>query len=157
MKITICEGEAEGNRWQNFVDRQSQSTHCHRWNWKKVIENSFGWPTHYLMAEENSEVCGVLPLVWQKSWFFGSFLSSLPFLNAGGIVAETEVAKQQLLAAAIELATRIRADHVELRHREDRQLALARKNSKVTVVLPLEPDSEQMWKALDTKIRTKVR
>ncbi len=157
MKITFCESEAEGNRWQGFVDRQNQSTHCHRWNWKKVIENSFGWPTYYLMAEENSQVRGILPLVWQKSWLFGSFLSSVPFLNAGGIVAESEAAKQQLLAAAVDLARRIRADHVELRHREDRQLALAKKQSKVTVTKPLHSDPEQMWKALDTKIRTKVR
>ena len=157
MNITLCQSQAHGNRWQKFVDREPQSTHCHRWNWKNIIENSFGWPTYYLMAEEDSAVRGVLPLVWQKSWLFGSFLSSLPYLNAGGIIAETEAAKQQLLAAAIDLAKRVRADHLELRHQDDQQLGLARKTSKVTVVLPLDPDPEKIWKELDTKIRTKVR
>jgi serine/alanine adding enzyme len=157
MKIIVCRSEAEGNRWQNYVDSQAQSTHCHRWNWKSVIENSFGWPTYYLMAEEDSAVQGILPVVRQKSWLFGSFLSSLPYLNAGGILANTESAKKQLLASAIDLSKRVRADHLELRHRDDQQLGLVRKTNKVTVMLPLDPNPERLWKALDTKIRTKVR
>jgi len=157
MNIRVCKDPGEGHRWQEFVDRHLESAHCHRWNWKQVIEKSFGWPTHYLMAEDASGTRGVLPIVWQKSWVFGSSLCSVPFLNAGGILAETELAKQRLLAVAIDLAKRVRADHLELRHREDRELNLARRSSKVTVVLPLDPDAEKMWKALDTKIRTKVR
>src|SRR5881409_2022418 len=86
MKVNWCQHENDGKRWEEFVDRQIQGTYCHRWKWKQVIENSFGWPTYYLMAEDDSRIRGVLPLVWQRSWFFGSFLSSLPFLNAGGIL-----------------------------------------------------------------------
>ena len=54
MKVNLCHYEDDGKRWQEFVDRQIQSTYCHRWNWKQVIENSFGWPTYYLMAEDGS-------------------------------------------------------------------------------------------------------
>ena len=73
MNVKLCQHESEGKRWQEFVDRHIQSTHCHRWNWKQVIENSFGWPTYYLMAEDGSEVRGVLPVVWQKSWIPPAF------------------------------------------------------------------------------------
>ncbi len=157
MKVNLCQHENDGKRWEEFVDRQIQGTYCHRWKWKQVIENSFGWPTYYLMAEDDSRIRGVLPLVWQRSWFFGSFLSSLPFLNAGGILAETELAKQTLLSAAIDVSKSVHANHLELRHREDLELGLAKRMNKVTVVLPVDADSEKMWKALDTKIRTKVR
>ena len=157
MRIHVCNSPTDAGRWQAFVEAHPESSGYHRWNWKQVIENSFGWPTFYLMAEEGADVRGVLPLVWQKSWLFGSFVSSLPFLNAGGIVAETEDAKQQLLEEAISLTRRLRAEHLELRQRADHRLQLPARTNKVTVVLLVEPDPEKMWKALSTKMRTKVR
>lgn len=157
MKITLCENAADAQRWQDFVETHPECTNYHRWNWKQVIEDSFGWPTYYLMAEEGAEVHGILPLVWQKSWLFGSFVSSLPFLNGGGIVANGKDAEENLLGEAIRLARQVKADYLELRQRGDHQLNLLPKTNKVTVVLPVQSDSERMWKAMETKIRTKVR
>src|SRR6266850_5967351 len=157
MKIKFCNSEAEGERWEAFIDSHRDCTNYHRWNWKYVIEKSFGWPTFYLAAEEGAVFRGILPLVWQKSWLFGSFLTSLPFLNAGGIVAEDKPIEQGLLEEAIRLAKHTGAEHLELRHREDHGLSLPSRTNKVTVALPIEPDCEKMWKALSTKMRTKVR
>ena len=157
MKIKHCNGAIDGERWQEFVDAHPQCTNYHQWNWKHVIEKSFDWPTFYLAAEEGPQLRGILPLVWQKSWLFGSFLTSMPFLNAGGIVAEGTVIEEQLIDEAVRLAKNVGAKHVELRHREDHGLSLPTRTNKVTVVLPIETNSEKMWKALNTKMRTKVR
>ena len=158
MEIVFCKSEADGKRWEEFVCAHRATTNSHRWNWKQVIEKSFGWPTYYLMAVEDENVRGILPLVWQKSWVFGSFLSSMPYLTGGGIIACDSLAERRLLECAVDLARSLKVDHLELRHREPHHLnGLQTRNSKVIVVRPLEPDVDNMWKALDTKTRTKIR
>jgi FemAB-related protein (PEP-CTERM system-associated) len=149
--------EATARLWQQFVDDHVEASRYHRWGWKQVIERSFGWPTFYLMAEENDRVRGILPLAWQKSWVFGSFLTSLPFLNGGGIVAEDPQAEQSLLHEAINLARRLGVRYLELRHRGDHGLNLPSKTTKVAPVLPVEPNSEKMWQSLHHKVRTDIR
>src|SRR2546423_5316774 len=169
MRTFLCANPADRERWQRYVEAHPLATNYHRWGWKQVIESSFGWPTYYCMAEESGAVKGVLPLVWQKSRLFGSFLTSLPFLNAGGILADTPDAEQALLQEAVTLAKETGAKHLELRHREQHgvslptssqsalQNRLKTKTSKVTLVLPIGPDQDKMWKDLGTKMRTKVR
>lgn len=157
MRNFFCSTPADAQLWHQYVDAHPLATNYHRWGWKQVIEASFGWPTYYCMAEENARVHGVLPLVWQKSYLFGSFMTSLPFLNAGGILADTPAAEQALLREAVTLAKRVGVKHLELRHREQHDLSLATKKSKVTFVLPVGSDQDKMWKDLGTKMRTKVR
>jgi serine/alanine adding enzyme len=157
MKIVPCSSLADGQRWQEYIHGHPLSTNYHRWAWKHVIENSFGWPTYYWLAEENGKVQGILPLVWQRSRLFGSFLTSLPFLNAGGILADNGAAEQALLEEAVRLAKKVGARYLELRHREQHALNLQTKMSKVTLVLPVGSDEDKMWKNLSTKMRTKVR
>ena len=45
--------------------------------------------SHYLFAEQQGRICGVLPLIHMKSLLFGNSLVSLPFLVYGGVAAET--------------------------------------------------------------------
>ena len=157
MKIQSATNEADAQLWDQFVNSHTQCSNYHRWGWKRVIENSFHWPTFYLMATEDGTVLGILPLAWQKSWMFGSFLTSLPFLNCGGVVGESQSAKEALVAEAIALAQRLRAKHLELRHRLNPELRLPTKTHKVAVVRRVEPDAEKMWAALPHKVRTDIR
>jgi FemAB-related protein (PEP-CTERM system-associated) len=157
MILVYAKSESDGICWDKFVQKSPAATCYHRWNWKQVIEHSFDWPTYYLMAMDNGQVAGLLPLVWQKSPLFGSFITSLPFLNAGGLLCESTDAEQLLLQAAIEIARRVGAASIEFRHRHPHQLGLPTKSNKVAMVLPIHGDSEITWKALDTKMRTKVR
>jgi FemAB-related protein (PEP-CTERM system-associated) len=157
MKISLCANLADQQRWQQYVDSHPSSTNYHRWHWKQVIEHSFGWLCYYWIAEENGQTQGVLPVVWQKSRLFGSFMTSLPFLNAGGILASNRVAEQALLETAVAQAKQNGVKYLELRHREEHNLNLLTKKSKVTLVLPIGTDQDKMWKDLGTKMRTKVR
>ncbi len=157
MEIRHANSQADAQLWQQFVEEHHECTNYHRWGWKSVIENSFHWPTFYLMAEEQGKVLGILPLVWQKSLLFGSFLTSLPFLNCGGIVAENQAAKRGLIDKAVTLARKSRVDYMELRQRTDSDLSLPAKMHKVTMVLTVERDEAKMWAALPHKVRTDIR
>jgi serine/alanine adding enzyme len=157
MRIFNCDTRSDTNRWDQFVADQPDATNFHRWGWKQVIENAFGWPTFYLMAEESGAVRGVLPLVWQKSRLFGSFVTSMPFLNAGGVVAETPEAERMLLGEAIVMAQRVGADYLELRHRTNHGFEMSTKTSKLAVVKAVSPNTDAMFQALDKKVRADVR
>jgi len=147
----------DASRWDAFVSTHSDATNFHRWGWKQVIEHAFGWPTHYLMAEEAGALRGLLPLVWQKSRLFGSYMTSMPFLNAGGVVADTREAEQLLIAEAIEIARGVGAEYLELRHRSDHHLDLPAKTTKLAVIKPVCSDSDKMFSDLDKKVRADVR
>jgi len=134
-----------------------QSTSCHRWEWKRIIENSFGWPTFHLMAEESGRVRGILPLVLQKSWIFGKGISSMPLLQGGGIVADTTEAAAQLLREACAIVEQADARYLELRHEHDQGLGLHVRTDKVKALLPMQEDAERLWCGLNTKLRTKIR
>ncbi len=157
MRVVSASSEAEAKRWQDFVESRPEGSNYHRWGWRAVLEKSFGWPTYYLSLEENGQTRGVLPLVWQRSRLFGSFLTSLPFFNSGGILADGRESERALLEEAIALAQRLGAKHLELRQRQDLSLALPTRTNKVGVWRAVESDSERMWNALPPKVRTDVR
>lgn len=157
MKIDLATSESDALLWEEFVQTHTECCNYHRWRWKRVIENSFHWTTFYLMGQEASRICGILPLVWQRSRIFGSFLTSLPFLNCGGVITENQDAKEALVAEAIAIARQKGAAYMELRQRLDPGLNLPVKTHKVAMVLPIEPDSETMWATLPHKVRTDIR
>jgi FemAB-related protein (PEP-CTERM system-associated) len=157
MRIFLAKTEQDAKRWGEFVDRHPESSNYHRWGWKSVIEKSFDWPTYYLMAEEQGQIQGILPLVWQKSWMFGSFLTSLPFLNSGGVLAECPEIRGALVKEAISITKRVGARHLELRHRHHSELGLLTRTNKVAVVLEVEPDEAKMLKSFRHEVRTKIR
>jgi serine/alanine adding enzyme len=157
MNIRIATSESDARLWDEFAESHIDCSNFHRWGWKQVIEGSLRWPTFYFMAEQDGRVQGILPLVWQKSWMFGSFLTSLPFLNCGGVVAETADVKNALVDEAVSLAKRLRVRYLELRHRSDPGLSLPNKTHKVAIVLPIVRGEEAMWAALPHKVRTDIR
>ena len=157
MNVVLANTAEDGQKWQQYVDSLPESSHYHRWGWKAVIEKAFGCPTFYLMAVDAGMVVGILPLAWQKSFLFGSFLTSLPFLSGGGVLAKSKAAEDALLKEAIALAGRLGARHLELRCRRDPQLGLPTKTNKVALTQAIGPDSEEMLRNLPHKVRSDVR
>lgn len=142
--------------WDAYVLRHASATHSHRWGWKTVVENAFHIPTYYLMASGPDGVCGVLPLAWQKSLLFGSFITALPFINAGGALADSIEIEQALVDRAIEIAREVGASRLQLRYRGEYRLSLPSSEHKVAAVREVTRDTDAMWKALDSNNRRKV-
>lgn len=157
MRVFKAQSSQDFAAWRQYVHGHEASDHYHRLDWKGVIERGFGWPTFFLMAEQDGRVQGVLPLVWQKSRLFGSFLTSLPFLNGGGTLAGCKEADDALLEEAARLARDLRVSHVEFRFRRNPQLALPTKTTKVAVIRSIEPDADRMLRELPHKVRSDVR
>jgi FemAB-related protein (PEP-CTERM system-associated) len=122
-----------------------------------VFDDVFGHRCHYLEARRDGRIVGVLPLVEFRSWLFGRFMVSLPFVNYGGILAADDEAAHALLAEATRLTTARNLRHLELRHRHQMFPSLPPRTHKVTMFLSLASDADGMWEKLDRKVRNQIR
>jgi serine/alanine adding enzyme len=171
--------EADAAAWEAYVSEHPGSSGYHAWAWRRVFDRAFGHESIYLLARraEGSEregfsrasdgqcgevspvqnIRGVLPLVQINSLIFGRTLTSLPFLNYGGVVSDSDTEATALVDAAAELARERRCRYVELRHSARRFPQLACKQHKVAMLLRLDNLHRGLWDALDRKVRNQIR
>jgi len=152
--VVTVSTERDAAAWDAFVAGSPGATGYHEWAWRQVFAQAFGHEPIYLIARRGGAVAGVLPLVYIKSFVFGRSLTSLPFLNYGGVVADSTEAAGALLDAAAAAARDRGCSHIELRHVERRFPELPHKQHKVAMKLSLERD---MWDRLDGKVRNQIR
>lgn len=143
--------------WDAYVGRHPDASGYHLTAWTRIIASAFRHRVCRLVAESDRGIEGVLPLVLFRSRLFGRFAVSLPFLNYGGIIAESPEAERALLDAAIDECLQGGASHLELRHSRRLFADLPCKRHKVAMVLPLEKTPDGQWKALDRKVRNQIR
>jgi FemAB-related protein (PEP-CTERM system-associated) len=144
-------------RWDAFVEACPEATVFHRAGWRRLIGEVLGHPTHYLLAEADGHIEGVLPLGHVKSRLFGNALVSTPFCVYGGVAASTDRARAALTERACALAEDLRVDYLELRHLEPHNPDWPRKDLYVTFRKPIDPDPEQNMLAIPRKQRAMVR
>jgi len=156
--MRIVRVETHGDEWDAFVQAARGATAYHRFGWKSVFTESFGHPCHYLAAvDEDGTWRGVLPLVHLQSRMFGNFLVSLPFVNYGGLLCDSEAAEAMLLEEAERIRRSCGAAYTELRHVTHVARKLPTRRHKVTMILGLASSEEAQWKAFDAKLRNQIR
>lgn len=156
MQIKTLDTATHG-RWDAFVDSRAEATFFHKAGWREVLERAFGHAAHFLYAEEEGEIVGILPLGHVRSLLFGNALVSTPFCVYGGIVAASEAARAALDRAACELARGLAVDHLELRNAQPSGSGRPVKDLYVTFRKRLDPDPEQNLLAIPRKQRAMVR
>jgi serine/alanine adding enzyme len=155
MSITVQEGPVE--RCTQFVHNIPEARMCHLPEWTKMVEELFGHRGHYLVACDNGEVCGVLPLSHVRSRLFGNHLVSQPFSDYGGPLVTNPAALEALYEHAVELAKRNKCDHIELRNTVAMPQEMHLRTDKICMHLPLASDTEVVWKGLRPQIRNRIR
>lgn len=153
--------------WERFLADRSVAHHAYAWSWKKVLPEVFGHRAYYLIAEERSDagavkVVGILPMFLLKSILFGRALISVPYLNAGGILADTAEIADLLRERAERVGRELDVDYIELRHREqfaplEGRDGIACRSHKVSMVLPLPGTAEDLFDAFPPKLRSQIR
>ncbi len=149
--------------WDEYVAANPRSTAWHLWGWREVIGKTYGHTPYYLLATGASGLEGVLPLFHVKSLLFGNTLVSMPFLDGGGLLADTDDAGRSLLAEAVSIAGRTGASAIELRHLDPpmwrgrpaprrRSRPMVRSPSKVRMLLSLPGSSEAAGRLFQGKI-----
>lgn len=103
--------------WDDYVKRNHNASVYHLGAWRRVIHGAYRKDSYYLIAaaEGSGRVVGILPLVHMRHWLFGNSLVSMPFFDGGGVLADDSGIAGQLRAKAVELASTLAADAIELR------------------------------------------
>ncbi len=115
-----------------------------------------------------SGMSGCLPLFLVKSWMFGSFLVSLPYLNSAGVIlrgspAEDSQAVREtqrcLIDRAVELADALDVKHLELRgeRRMDHPAFNMERTDKVHMRLQLPKSADLLMASYKSKLRSQVK
>ena len=148
--------------WDAFAAAHPYGTFFHRAAWATVIEQAFGHTPHYLMAERDGAVVGVLPMVRVKTLLFGDSLQSTPFCVYGGPLAADSEAFAALETAAAALMDSNRVPVMEWRFRDPVPGAAlsnwaAKDDLYVTFRKPIAASDDANMKAIPRKQRAMVR
>ena len=144
--------------WDAFVERMPEATFFHRSAWRGVIERAFRHPTHYVLAERDGAITGILPLVHVRSRLFGNRLISTPFCVYGGPVAADPESAEALAGYAATLMRRVGAATVEFRCQSASGSDwLTRPDLYVRFRRPIAADPEANMQAIPRKQRAMVR
>jgi len=156
-RVRLLDDASEG-RWDAFVDACPEATFFHRAGWRRIIEGSFGHACHYLYAEKNGAIAGVLPLAHIRSWLFGKSLISNAFCVYGGPAAANDSARRILTVHAENLAQELGVDYLEYRGRVPRQSDWARNEDLyVSFRKDIDPEPEKNLLAVPRKQRAMIR
>jgi len=144
--------------WDRYVEDAPDGTFFHRSGWRPVIEQAFRHRTHFLMAEQDGAISGVLPLVHLRSRLFGNTLVSVPFCVYGGPLASDQASSEALTGHARDLMRRLGADAIEFRMRQPTLAGWpTRSDLYATFRKPIAADPEANLKAIPRKQRAMVR
>jgi FemAB-related protein (PEP-CTERM system-associated) len=159
MAVIIRELDPEREAaWDRYVRERPDGTFFHLSPWRHVIERGFRHRAHYLLAEQDGSLCGVLPLVHMKSRLFGNRLISVPFCVYGGPLASDSASCERLIDRAIDLMRRLDADLIEFRTRNPAVAEWAtRSDLYATFRKAISGDELANLKAIPRKERAEVR
>jgi FemAB-related protein (PEP-CTERM system-associated) len=161
MKITPLGQDATA--WDRYVTAHPQATFFHQAAWREVIAKAFNHTTHYLVAEQDGAITGVLPLAQVKTRLFGHTLISLPFCVYGGMLANDAETAAALAAEAAALGRRLGAAATELRFLDEPADGFLdptwrrRDALYVTFRRAIAGDDDENMKAIPRKQRAMVR
>ena len=156
---TIHHASVAPQGWNKYLEQWGYPGFHLRAEWADVFQSSLKHQPHFLWASTNEGIVGVLPLMYVSGPIFGKFLCSQPYLNTGGVLADSSRVAQQLVDRAVELAERLDVKHLELRHEQHvehpRMNATATEKVHMRMVLP--PTADELWNGLKSKVRSQVR
>ena len=149
--------------WDAYVQRHPDATPYHRLGWLKSVEQAYGHRGLALVAHSEDEVLqGVFPLSLIRYPWGRPKLSSLPFCDVGGPLADNECAHKALIAAGSQLLKDAGASTCEVRY-AGASLASEDPSAdhqclpKVRMLLDLPDSSEQLFQSFKPKLRSQIR
>jgi len=144
--------------WDAYVERHPRASAYHGARWPMAAAALFRLPSYYLTTRSSSgAISGVLPLLRQKSRFFGDRLTSLPYFNYGGALADDVGSHTRLLEESARLGRELGVDQIEIREIDPPPVPWPQRRDKATLLLDLPPTVEGLSKQLGSKLRSQVK
>lgn len=153
--------ESIAEEWDRYVLSRKNSAIYHRYEFKAIVERSFGHKTLYVVARDQSgNIVGVLPSVEMKSALFGHFITSLPYFTYGGCLANNQDIEESLIAYLVSYAEKEGVSHIELRNQRallGKLSGLPSRDNKVSMLRKLPAETDELWADIGTKVRAQIK
>jgi FemAB-related protein (PEP-CTERM system-associated) len=130
---------------------------AHAPEWAAVIQRAYGHEPLYLAARDGGGRTAVLPAFVVRRPFFGTAVTSMPFLDGGGPCSDSPEVAGSLVEMLADEARRLGAAFVELRCSQRLPIAWDPSEQKVNLTLPLPSNPDVLWRELDKSVRNQVR
>lgn len=153
----VVDVETAGAEWDAFVKSRQDASGYHQWRWREVMERGLGHRCHYYAARKDGRIVGVLPTAEIRRPLVRSALSSLPYVNYGGVLAASDDAGAALIRHVSGLIADSRFSFAILRHRKRLFTDLPVRSHKQTMLMAFRETADTMWQALDRKVRNQIR
>ncbi|GAB6098072.1 FemAB family PEP-CTERM system-associated protein [Desulfatiferula olefinivorans] len=163
--------------WDLYVKRNKSALHYHLSGWKSVIEDVYNHKAYYIAAIEkdayqnenllnDNNIVGILPMIFINHSLFGKKLTSIPYFDIAGVIAENSFIENSLIEYAIKILFNIHAYDLELR--QNRQIEYFKnikynnyycetKTAKVSMFLDLPQTSEELLGSFKSKLRNQIK
>lgn len=145
--------------WNGYLTKWGYDGFHLRSEWAEVFSSAFRHRPYFLWMQTDERITGVLPLMHISGPIFGSFLVSQPYLNTGGVLADTPEVAAQLIERAVQLADSLNVKHLELRHetRTEHPRLNSTNTEKVHMRMELPASADSLWTGLRSKLRSQVK
>ena len=142
--------------WDEFLLGHRDATLCHLAAWRSVVEKAYRIRSLFLVLREDQQLRGILPLAHLRGPLAPNRLVSMPFLDQGGVLADSEEASALLVEAAAQQARKLGAKGLDLRA----PLPSSPKpgeTSRFRLLLPLPASEDELRKTVGPKVRNQIR
>jgi len=145
--------------WDDYVRAHPDARAFHMASAVKIATVAFGLRSHFVTVRgSDGKLRGALPLVEQTLIPWTRCLVSLPFCTYGGPLADDDQALATLLEGAEQLAHQRQAARIILRHaRLMPAIPYPASLDKVSMILPLPDNREELARSLGSKLRSQIR
>lgn len=150
-------------RWNSYVHQHPQATPYHLFAWGQAVRAAYGFKTYQFLAEENSNICGIVPLTLFKLPFRRGHLVSQPYCDIGSLLADNPAIEKQLFDKVMTIGQNIKVKTVELRGGaattafKTATFPVQDKTDKVRMLLELPGSSEELLQSFKSKLRSQIR
>lgn len=144
--------------WDSFVEKHPSASIYLKSGWSLLAREVFRHSAYFLEGRDRSgALCGILPIVQQKSLLLGNFATSVPFFNYGGAVADDPSTARALMEEGAKLAQQRGCSYVEYRDAQQMPGAWNVRTDKVSMILELPATFAELSKKLGSKLRSQAK
>ena len=151
--------EEDRKRWDDYVLAHPKGLAYQLFAWKDAVNSAYGFKGHYFFAMDNDLIKGIFPLIRTHLPLLKGEWVSLPYCDAGGILADSREIEMSLLLKALESARDLEISRIEIRSSKPigniPPESTAHKE-KVRMILPLPNNSEELLEGFKSKLRSQV-
>ena len=143
--------------YENYLSKKENSSIYHTLGWKRIIEKTYRYEPFYLIATNNDNICGILPLFAVRGFSFRyNKLVSIPYSHYVEPLYDDSHILDTLLSKAIELSKKMNVGYIEIKAPIDNVMYVESSNYYLSN-LSLSDDLERIFKKIKPSTRRNIK